>query len=352
MGTENLDAADSKEDLLSEGALGDLFKLTQTLDAKGDKDIGEPEVKAEVEEPLPVVKVAPEAKAEAKPEAKVEPEKVEPEKEQRAPLTKFAVFDEEGELTPDIDLKFKFDAAGKPREVPLDKLVLLAQMGFYNQEREDRVKDADSFKVTAEQQLTRYAAAVQRLSSEYANIFEDPSYYEAARTAYFQENSPERRAEKAETQLRDYQTQQTKVAEQAEANLYVANTLTPVFESLLKTYPTVSYEELMGRFSVLTTPLVASGVPLRQRLSETKRILDSELTHWVQSKHLERDVERKAKDAELTGEKTRTMLAKRQMARAVQPRGQAAPATPALPTNFNSAAEWLNTVLPSAAQED
>lgn len=357
-GTSKLEAADSTNDLLESDTLAEMFPaslfpntLPKTEPAK--EEAVEVEAAPVVEEKAPPAEPEKVEPTKAEPATKEEEVKAEPAKEEPPLLTKFQVFDKEGELEVPRDLTFSFTANKKEyKDIPLDKVVLLAQMGFYNEEREERVKEAEAFKPVAEQTLNQYAQAIQKLTGEYANIFEDPSYYEAARAAYFEENSPDKRAARAEQQVQVLQTSQRQAAEQAEAATYVATVLTPAVEDLLKTNPLVSYEEVMGRMQTLTAPLVASSTPVRHRLAETKRLVETELTQWVRGKHLERDVAQRTKDAQIVAEKTKTTLAKRQVARSVQPRGAPAPATIPTKVNFDSARDWLDSILPQQVSED
>lgn len=305
-------------------------------------------------------KAEPETKPEevvAKPEAvepeKVEPEKIEPEKTVEEPklLTKFQVFDDEGELdTADTAqrIKISLKANGKDYEhLSLDKVVQLAQMGFYNQERENQVLAAKQFVAETQRELESRNIEFQQLIGEYTKLFEDPEYFEAARMAYLQHNSPEQRASRAEAALGQRLENDRAQQEQQQVAKFVENDLTPAVSKITTDYGTVSFEELMGRFSILTAPLLVRGQVPASKLPEVRRIVSEDLEPWAKQLHLQRDTDRKAQEVRVQAEQAKTTLAKRQLARTVQPKGSPAQPAPAKPKQYDTAQAWLDDVLGS-----
>lgn len=305
--------------------------------------VGKQEAKKEEPAPTPAPEAAPEPEAAAEVEAAPEPEAPKPE-EKKPPLTKFAVHDSQGELEVP-ELFFDFKANGKDYEkVPLDKVVSLAQMGVYNHEQQQKLRQEQAALSqragAAEQRAQQLEAAVQELEGSYAAIFSDPAYFERARSLYLEQHSPERRAARAEQQLATERARLTTEREEQQAAHFVSTVLTPAVEHLLTQHPLVSEREVIGQYTLLTAPLLERGrVPL-QRLADVKSLVDTDLSQWVKSLQTERELSQKKVEAKVTAAQTQATLAKRQIARAVAPQGRAAPPRTAAPKTYKSVEDW------------
>jgi hypothetical protein len=269
---------------------------------------------------------------------------------ERKLATEFGVFDKEGELEiPDLTIKFK--ANGQEREAPLDKIVRWAQIGVSRDEREPELLGLRQQTAELRQQAEEYYAAIQQYESYLPHLFENPDFYEHARTAWAEQNSPAMRAARAERELGEQREQLRLQHEDQQIAGFVNTTLTPKIEQFTKENPSVSFEEIMGRFSILTAPYLVRGrIPL-QALPQVDHLVSTELADWVLHQQETRSMETQKQDAKVTAAKTQTTLAKRQVARRTAPPGESAPAQPKK-KSFDTAKSWLDATLPVAQEED
>lgn len=277
-----------------------------------------------------------------------EPAEVEVPKVERKLMTEFKVLDQEGELeVPEIQIEFK--AKGETRKLPLDHVVRLAQFGFANEEREQQVLAAKRFVTEAQQQTDELQKFIQQYEGYYDKIFNDPAFYEEARLAYLNQNSPEARAQRAESELaRVNQAKQLQREEQTVAG-FVQQTVMPAMTRLIQENPLVSDTELVGRYTMLTAPLLVNGrVPLH-RLREVEHLVANDLSTWAQQQQYERTLKQQSTTRDQARATQQVAATKRQAARVFsQPGGVPEPAPK--PTKFDSARDWLNATLPSNSE--
>lgn len=298
----------------------------ETDDATATAEI-EPE-QDETEEDAPEVEgddTAPEAdegeEAEGEePEAPVaeEPKKL---------LTSFTVKDDTGAETEIPSLKLSFKAGGKMQEdLPLDKVVRLAQSGFYAEqmgaERDQLKKELPEIQTRAE----RLEAALEDQKALNARMLEDEDFFLQAREQYAAVNTPEHRAQRAEAKLRETEQRQQQVRLVEEANGFVQNAVTPILTRLAEEYPTVTVEELYGRLTIETAPLLRNGVIPRQHWNEVTRLLESSVAQYAEAQHARRDGDRVKATQKATKEVTKAQetatKAKRVLAKAMAPAGK------------------------------
>lgn len=266
-------------------------------------------------------------------------------------MTEFAVMDDAGELEiPDIKIRFK--AKGESRELPLDHVVRLAQFGFANEEREQQVMAARKFVSEAEQKEQQYIQRVQQYEGYYERLFNDPAFYEDARIAFLNQNAPEARAERAETELRTVRQQQAQQREMNTVNTFVQQQLVPTVQKLLTENPMVNEYEVIGRYNELAAPLLVNGrVPI-ERLPYVQKLVSDDLANWVQRVHFERSLE-KQKQTQAVGAATARATAdaaqaKRQASRVFAHQGApSADGTPAKPVKYDTARSWLDSTFGS-----
>lgn len=294
---------------------------------------------------------APEA-AEAPPEEKPEekPDAAKP------PLTKFVMYDEQGELEVPQDVKFSFKANGKEmKDVPLEKVVQMAQRGYYNEEREQQVLAAKEFVQQAEQEKGQLTQMVQQYEQAYAQLFTDPDFYERARERFMASQTPEARAQRLEVE--NAQLKQARERESATQAIqqFTEQQIVPAVNQLMAQYPEVAQQEVLDMFSRLVRPLQQQGVVPPQRLAEVKHLIDNDLTYFVSGLADERRAKTEAKSVEVKQAQQQATQAKRQLARAVTPPANAAPITndqTKKPVKFKSAKEWLDSTFALPSDED
>lgn len=253
----------------------------------------------------------------------------------------FQVFDAEGELEiPDLKLKFK--ANGEERELPLDRVVKLAQQGYYNEEREEEVREFREAVPRIEEHITSLQEQNQMLLEGWKRVLEgDDDYLEGEREQYFRSTSPEARAERAEAQLRAIEQSKHVSREEQQANQFAAS-LAPQLEAIEQAATEVSFEEIIGRFNLLTAPLMVKGVIPPTKFRDVERIIGSELRPWVEARQEERTKTKQSATASATSATAKTAALKRQVSRAVMPQGTHAAEAPKAAKKYTSATDILD----------
>lgn len=351
----------SAEDLLQmdDDALAKAFSFSKPTPEEIDTDnplkLDPPADEAEatdeavVEIPLLKKDATPAAEAvaatEAKPETKEEPAK-EAAKEAK-PIADFQVYDTEGELEVPPDITVTFKANGKVRDkVPLDRVVRLAQMGEFNQEREEQVLAAKQFVAESKGNLEQLQQQVRQYDAWYAQLLADPDFYQRAQAHYAEQQSPEARAQRAESQLAEERSRHQAHNESQQAAAFVQHNLVPRVTKLLEENPSVSFEELMGRYSLLSAPLLVRGqIPL-QSLPAVQNLIDVDLAKWAESIHTTRELDKQKVTNQVAAAQTQSQMAKRQLARATQPAPTSGKGAAPKNRSFKSAEDWLNAALP------
>lgn len=260
---------------------------------------------------------------------------------QDRPITEFLVTDAHGPLQiPDLTIKFK--AVGKERELRLDHLVRMAQMGFTNEERENQVAASKKFVAEKQEENESLRAQLEKYDAQVAALLENPDAYETARMNWERVNSPEARAARTEAENRNLRAAQHEQKEQRLVESFIMGTLDPFTTKLLADNPNVSQYELIGRFTELTGPLLVKGRVPVNRLPEVERIVKADLAEWVQARELERASSKKEQVKKDAAKVKQIADQKRANARIIAAPGKAAPPKQAK-TTFKSARDWLDS---------
>lgn len=308
---------------------------------------GTRKVEAEAKEEEEVVDEAKEEEAESEEEAEAEAAK-----DEKPLLTTFAMKQGKTEVDIPRDVAFDFKANGKEyKDVPLDKVVLLAQMGFYNEAREQEVGLAKKYVSETQQENKQLRDLTDNLKKEFDDLLKDDEYYETAKAEYRRRNSPEERARRAEESVRQQRGITEAQARTTQAQGYIQSNILPAVGQILQTFQSsVSEDEVMGRFNRLITPYLVNGIVPIEHLPTVKHLVDVDLAQWAKAVSLEREgtVKKQADKAEkiVKAEKTKTTLAKRELARAVKPQGGTARTKEAnKPKQYKSATEWSESAI-------
>lgn len=314
--------------------------------AKADaakRGIKEAPQEEEVEE-----EVVEETKAEEKP---AEEQKTEEVAEEKPLLTQFTLKQagNETEIPRDVTLDFKGN--GKEyKDMPLDKVVLLAQMGLYNEAREQEVQLAKKYVSETSQQVKHAESVIEGLKKEFNDLLSDETYYEVARQEFLKHNSPEERARRAEESLRQQRQAEQAQEQKRQGRDYIQTNILPTVEKILQTFTSVSEDEVMGRFNRLITPYLENGVVPVNNLPAVKQLVENDLANWAQAITAERNTARKQQEEKVEKivktEKIKTTLAKRDLARQVKPTTSQTNAKEARkPKQYKSADEWANSAV-------
>lgn len=249
------------------------------------------------------------------------------------PIGEVGVFDADGEEfegIPNVSVTYK--ANGKTLEkVPLDKLIRKAQLGEYNEQREN-----EALQVRHEAEQIRSTVAqkdqtIQELSAWFERVMQgDDALVIAARQNFAVSNSPEARAQAAEAALAAERSNQQRQTDVARSVQFVAQEIGPRMDALAAQFPQLDKEVLLGRLAILTAPLRVNGAVPQGRLPQVVQIIEQSLTPWAENKAQSlRTVESEAvRDAnrKVTSAQIQAALAKKQAARVLSTRnGTASP---------------------------
>jgi hypothetical protein len=208
-------------------------------------------------------------------------------------VTDFTVKDAAGEDVETPALVIEYKANGKVRKDRIDQVVKLAQYGVYNQEREQSLlaKQAEMEGVVedAKEMLTLRDEQVRRL-------LEDEDVYIKARERYMQENAPEKRAARAETEAHTLRRERQEELVVKQAEVFYERRVLPKLDEIAEQYPEVEMDEISAQFSAAMVPLMRNGRIPVEAYPQVEAYLEQTLQEWAERKHSAR-VER------LSGEK-------------------------------------------------
>lgn len=241
----------------------------------------------------------------------------------------FTLKDAEGEVeVPNLVVEYK--ANGKVRQDRLDQVVKLAQWGVYNQEREERVKEAEA----AVQQRDELAQRIAEREAQIERLLTDPDFLYTVQEAYENENSPERRAQRAEERVQSMQVQQQMEQISAVGEQFWTGEVAPALDMIAKALPTVSQEEIERRMEMALqahAALAPNGQPYvpASRFDAIRQYIVDDLAIWAQAQHVRRNVaaapsaEQVKAERELDRARVEAQKAKRMVGQTMKPVGQA-----------------------------
>lgn len=244
--------------------------------------------------------------------------------------TEFALYDKDGEVeVPELIVEYK--ANGKVRKDRLDQVVKLAQWGVYNEERD---KKAQALEQEYQQTLAVRQQLEQLVSEREAQmerLLQDDDYLDAVRDAYSMENSPERRAERAEREKENlrisYQMQQI----QSTGEQFYMGEVAPAVQMITDALPNVTPAELESRLQMVMqahAEIAPNGQPFvpPSRYDAIRQYIVDDLALWAQMVNAKRSQpggsEKEAVKAELERARIEAQKAKNLVGKATKPTGQ------------------------------
>lgn len=251
--------------------------------------------------------------------------------------TEFALFDDDGEVeVPALMVEYK--ANGKVRKDRLDQVVKLAQWGVYNEERDRRANAIEQEYQATLAAVEEMEQAVAEREAQMERLLSDESFFEAVREAYYEENSPEKRAERAERETNNlrvsYQMQQI----QSAGEQFYSGEVLPAVQMITDALPNVTPQELESRLHMVmqahveTAPNGQPYVP-PSRYDAIRQYIVDDLALWAQMVNAKRsqpvDAEKASVKAELDRARVEAQKAKNLVGKAMKPAGQAGKATDA-----------------------
>ena len=291
----------------------------------------------------------------ATPETPVEPatpqveqpgEEPKAEAPKRAPLTKFAVVDDAGQPVELPSVKLTFKDNGKDVTYDVEKVVSLAQMNSHNARQVQSLGETVAAK---EQALQQYEDTFRNYEREIGRMFTDPAVYEEARQVWLAQNSPEKRAERAEAKLASIESERSVHGEVGRVAEFTSGTILPAIQQLAQQFDGVTEEDLLGRFALAVPAYQVNGkVPLAN-LPKLQQFVETELAQWAEQVHDRRAQAINAAKAEagksVEKEKATSQALKRQVGKVLAPVSGNADSPQARPTTIKKASDVMNDPL-------
>jgi len=263
--------------------------------------------------------------------------------------TEFTLKDAEGEVEiPDLVVEYK--ANGKVRQDRLDQVVKLAQWGVYNQERELKVQqDAQQAIEEAQQMIAEREKQMERLLT-------DEEFLYSVREAYEAENSPEKRADRAEQQIAALRVQHQLESINSSGEQFYGQEVTPALQMIAKALPSISEAELEAKLEMAMqahVEVAPNGIPYvsPSRYDAIRQYIVEDLALWAQAAHARRvqpAVEQQA-NAELDRARVEAQKAKRMVGQKLKPTGSnlSSAERPKAPTKPATVDDAVNSALSS-----
>ena len=254
--------------------------------------------------------------------------------------TQFTIMDEGGEIeVPNLMIEYK--ANGQVRKDRLDQVVKLAQWGVYNHEREEKAKQVEQEAVSYREAAAELEELIAERESQIERLLQDDDFLYTVREAYERENSPDKRAERAERQFEEYKVQQQMEQITYKGEQFWSTEVEPAFDMIAKALPTVTFDELAERFTYAMqahmerAPNGQPYIPM-SRYDQVRKYMVDDLAVWAQIQHARRatpTTNTQAKPDKASDELSRARIAaqkaKRQVGQATRPVGRAGQVTSA-----------------------
>lgn len=262
-------------------------------------------------------------------------------------MTEFTLKDDKGELAIPAGLIIEYTASGKVRADALDKVVKMAQWGHHNLEREQRVRQVEaqseevrSYATSVEQKLATREAQLERLLS-------DPDYRENAIQHFAAQQTPEKRAERAQQEVEQLKLSHEQQAIAAQGKQFFAADVLPSYEMTVKAFPNVTDIEIGQKLMGFVNRLKDSRTDLVPPSAYPKisQFFLTDLIPWARSLDDVRAVERGTKsgremaqssaqaqtktDADLDAERLKNQRLRRTATTNLRPPGRGATSAPA-----------------------
>jgi hypothetical protein len=253
--------------------------------------------------------------------------------------TQFVLYDQDGEVEVP-DLMVKYQANGKERNDRLDQVVKLAQWGAYNQERDQKAKQIEQQYTTVKAEADELAETLAEREAQLERLLQDDDFLFAAREAYERENSPERRAERADERAKAAEVNAQLAPIVAEGQRFYTQEVGPALARIAQVLPTITAEELDQRMALAMQAHAQVGphgqpIVTPAKYDALRQYIVEDLAVWAKAMHEYRSTGKvgapmaamptPAKPSpELARAQREAQKAKNTIARAIKPSGGAA----------------------------
>ena len=253
--------------------------------------------------------------------------------------TDFTLSDAEGEVEiPALMVEYK--ANGKVRKDRLDQVVKFAQFGVYNEAKEQQFKDIEQQAIQLQDEREALAQLIDERETQLERMLSDEDFFLSVRDAYQQENSPERRAERAERQMQEFKVQAELQNIGRQGQAFYESEVQPAIQLIANALPSVTPAELEDRMAYamqLHAQVGPNGQPYlpASQFESARQYIVNDLAMWAQMMHARRSEpatspQLEQAQAAVAKAQVEAQKAKRAVGQATKPVGRAssAPAKP------------------------
>ena len=245
--------------------------------------------------------------------------------------TEFALYDEDGEVeVPSLMVEYK--ANGKVRKDRLDQVVKLAQWGVYNEERDRKAQVVEQEYQQSLSALQQMEAAIVERESQMERLLHDDEFLEAVREAYLNENSPEKRVQRAEQETQNLRVQHQMQDITRNGEQFYAQEILPAVQMITDALPNISVEDIESRLTMVMqahAEIGPNGQPYvpPSRYDAIRQYIVEDLAVWAQMVNVKRSkpdpsaTQRAALQSELDKARIEAQKAKNLLGKATKPTG-------------------------------
>lgn len=331
--TQGVDFTQLDDAAFAEEFLGDALPPEEPEAEEPEVEVPEPEAEEE-DEPL-----ADEVEEEDDESDEDEPEEEEGEDEDeeasdndRKPATVFVAKDDSGEEVDTSGVEITFTANGKQRTLPIDKVVRLAQSGYYNETLQQEVKEVRTKVADYEAKLEELEYLARQRTALARKLLEDDDFLLEQRMKFVEAQSPEKRAERAEMRLKQVEQEREAQSFEQERETFANEYLFPTMSAVLAKYPSITEEELTGRWMLATARITKNGVIPPEHWQKALDVFDDDIGPWAAQRHAQRTAKEEQDRAKLKTEARKAQetatKAKRMIAKNLRPTGATATSVP------------------------
>jgi hypothetical protein len=245
--------------------------------------------------------------------------------------TEFALYDEDGEVeVPSLMVEYK--ANGKVRKDRLDQVVKLAQWGVYNEERDRKAQAVEQEYQQSLSALQQMEAAIVERESQMERLLHDDEFLEAVREAYLNENSPEKRVQRAEQETQNLRVQHQMQDITRNGEQFYEQEIMPAVQMITDALPNISVEDIESRLTMVMqahAEIGPNGQPYvpPSRYDAIRQYIVEDLAVWAQMVNVKRSkpdpsaTQRAALQSELDKARIEAQKAKNLLGKATKPTG-------------------------------
>lgn len=246
----------------------------------------------------------------------------------RALATKFAIVDGDAVADPGAlaDTVIEYKADGKVYRETLDKVVRLAQSGRYNEKLHTELDSLRPLEAKVDELEAQRSDDLRFYRQEVQKLIGDDNYLMQRRQELAQRFTPEAEADRLRRELAQERQSREMMQLQNRMETFVEQSIQPKMLELLSQYPSVTEDELMGRFNRTVLPMQRHGVVPPHLWPRVEALLEGEIGGWAAHLHDSRSAERATADAQ-TKATVRKAQEKAQKAKQVLARTVTSPAS-------------------------